>query len=329
MRTARLKAPPDFPVAHYHCISRVVDRRFILGPDEKEHFVKLMRLYEAFCGVRVLTYVVMSNHFHILVEVPQRPDVMPSSEVILSRIEGLHGPLYAQNERTLLASMTEDEALRRLRGYWVRMHDVSWYIRLIKQRFSQWYNGRKERCGTLWEQRFKSVMVEGVGQVLAAMAAYIDLNPVRVGLVQDPKDYRWSGYAEAIAGGRLAREGIRLVMKGLERKKWDGVLEGYRVWLFGLADEARGRGGISPERVHEVVKAKGKLPMTEYLRCRVRYFVDGVALGSRAFVDEIFQKERWRFGKRRKDGARRMRWLEGVPLFTLRDLRKRAVVGSA
>jgi hypothetical protein len=38
------------------------------------------------------------------------------------------------------------------------------------------------------------VVVEGTGQALGAMAAYIDLNPVRAGMVQDPNDYRWSGY---------------------------------------------------------------------------------------------------------------------------------------
>ena len=155
-----------------------------------EKFVSLMRLYEAFCGVHVLTYVVMSNHFHILVEVPRRPDAMPSHEAMLSRIEALHGELFAKNARDLLATMSPEEVQQYLCGYWRRMYDVSWFIRMIKQRFSQWYNIPKERCGTLWEARFKSVLVEGVGQVLAAMAAYIDLNPVRVGRVTDPKDYR-------------------------------------------------------------------------------------------------------------------------------------------
>ena len=327
MRTARLKAKPDAPTAFYHCISRVVDRRFIFEDREREKFVALMRLYEAFCGVHVLTYVVMSNHFHILVEVPRRPDAMLAPEEMLSRIEALHSGLYAKNVRDLLATMPPEEAQKHLNGYWRRMYDVSWFIRMIKQRFSQWYNTRKERCGTLWEARFKSVLVEGTGQVLAAMAAYIDLNPVRVGLVTDPKDYRWCGYAEAVAGGTLAREGIRLVMKGLDKRRWEGVLEGYRVWVFGQAHEVQGHGGITPEKVAEVIRAKGKLPISEYLRCKVRYFADGTAIGSKAFLEEVFEKERWRFSKRRKDGARRMKWLEGMELFTLRDLRVKALEG--
>ena len=75
-----------------------------------------------------------------------------------------------------------------------RMWDVSAFMKLLKQRITQWFNRHSGRTGTLWEQRFKSVLVEGAGDVVATMAAYIDLNPVRARLVADPQDYRWSGY---------------------------------------------------------------------------------------------------------------------------------------
>ena len=74
------------------------------------------------------------------------------------------------------------------------MGDVSEYIKTVKQRFSVWYNRNNRRYGTLWADRFKSVLVEGKGNPLQTMAAYIDLNPVRAGLVEDPKDYRFCGY---------------------------------------------------------------------------------------------------------------------------------------
>jgi len=56
------------------------------------------------------------------------------------------------------------------------------------------------------------VIVES-GTAARIMAAYIDLNPVRAGLVEDPADYRWSSYGEAVHGGRKgwgrkAREGL-------------------------------------------------------------------------------------------------------------------------
>ena len=56
MRTVRFKADKNQQEAYYHCFSRVVDRRFAFGEIEKEKFVKIMRAYEDFCGVRILTF---------------------------------------------------------------------------------------------------------------------------------------------------------------------------------------------------------------------------------------------------------------------------------
>jgi len=72
MRHARVKAEG---VGHYHVVSRIVDRTFRLDDGEKEIFRGMLRRAEAFCGVRVLTYAVMSNHFHLLVEVGERVEV--------------------------------------------------------------------------------------------------------------------------------------------------------------------------------------------------------------------------------------------------------------
>ena len=70
------------------------------------------------------------------------------------------------------------------------MHDVSAFMKTLLQRFTQWYNLRMERSGPLWEGRFKSVLVEGKPGALMAMAGYIDLNPLRAGMVEDPLRYR-------------------------------------------------------------------------------------------------------------------------------------------
>ena len=73
------------------------------------------------------------------------------------------------------------------------MYDISIFIKELKGRFAQWYNQRHDRYGVLWAERFKSVLLEG-GEALAAVAAYIELNPVRAGLCADPKDYRYCGF---------------------------------------------------------------------------------------------------------------------------------------
>jgi len=211
MRRARIKGN-DAPWNYFHCVSRVVDRKFRLGPDEKEKFVEMMRLYEAFCGVQVVTFCCMDNHFHILLGVPQVPQEGLSEEEIVRRMTGLYSERVVKDfkNRLEVARQAGPEAVEKVKASVAyRMNDLSQFMKTLKQRFSQWYNAANERKGTLWEERFKSVWLEGSEHVLATMAAYIDLNPVRAEIVQDPKDYRWSGYGQAVAGKREAIEGSK------------------------------------------------------------------------------------------------------------------------
>jgi hypothetical protein len=92
--------------------------------------------------------------------------------------------------------------------------------------------------------RFKSVLVEGKGEALRTMAAYIDLNAVRAGLVKDPKDYRWCGYAEALGGSRRAQRGLcKAIGKPVDGWQSAGAAEAYRSILY-----VEGRGAGRAER---------------------------------------------------------------------------------
>ena len=71
----------------------------------------------------------------------------------------------------------------------------------LKERFSRWFNKRHGRRWTLWQERYRSILVED-GEALRTISAYLYLNPVRAGLVDDPKDYRWCGYTEAMGGSK-------------------------------------------------------------------------------------------------------------------------------
>ncbi|MFM8359359.1 MAG: transposase [Verrucomicrobiota bacterium] len=339
MRALRRKIGAEEGAATYHCLSRVVDQRFIFGTEEKERFTQLLREYEQFCGVQVLTYCLMSNHFHILVEVPQKPQTPLPEKEVLRRLAGLSGAAVTVGKARQMLEMfaaAHDEAGAQtyLDGFRHRMGDVSEFIKLLKQRFTQWYNRRKGRQGTLWEDRFKSVLVEGTGDALVTMAAYIDLNPVRAGLVEEPGLYRWSGYGEALAGNRQAKEGIRtLYGRGVHQPEVNLTesMEGYRRRVFTQGEEGREgtdatgaprRNGIAREAVMRVLAEKGRLEWADYLRCRVRYFSDGVAVGSREFVESMFGKFRSTFSPQRRSGARRMRGLN-AEMFSLRDLREK------
>ena len=341
MRHSRLKLNGGPAPAYYHCMSRVVNRDFLFGDLEKEQFVAFMREYEQFCGVQVLTYCVMSNHFHILVEVPPRPTILPTAEELIGKLKGLSSTAISAGKAEQMIEMfrrsqdTKGEQ-EYLESFFGRMWDVSEFMKLLKQRFSSWYNRTNERKGTLWEERFKSILVDGVGEALITMAAYIDLNSVRAGLVTEPQEYRWSGYGEALAGRKRAKLGLLVVASAMTgRAESPGkALELYRWRLFGQGEEREGsdedgeplRRGFQRETVLAVIRNKGVVSPVEYVRCRVRYFTDGMALGSQDFVNGVFRQFREHFSPRRADGARGLRGLKPMDLFTLRNLR-RAVIG--
>src|ERR1700739_5057236 len=102
----------------------------------------------------------------------------------------------------------------------------------LKGRFAQWYNRRHRRYGVLWAERFKSVLIEE-SQALSAVAAYIDLNPLRAGLCEDPKDYRYCGYAEAVAKNSTQAKLCLQVALGLDpESSWKEGRREYRKRFF-------------------------------------------------------------------------------------------------
>jgi len=83
----------------------------------------------------------------------------------------------------------QKEAFRKLiQGFLDRLCSLEHFMKELKEGFSRWFNKRHGRRGTLWQDRYRSVLVED-GEALRTMAAYLDLNPVRAGLADDPKDY--------------------------------------------------------------------------------------------------------------------------------------------
>ena len=70
-------------------------------------------------------------------------------------------------------------------------------MQAVGRSYVRYFNDAQGRSGTLWEGRYKSTLVQTDRYLLACMA-YIDLNPVRAGLVADPRDYAWSSYGHHI-----------------------------------------------------------------------------------------------------------------------------------
>ena len=198
--------------AYYHATSRCAFQTFAFEAASKEMFVRIMRRAEEFSGVRIADYCVMDNHFHILVKVPRRQPVDDAE--LERRVTVLYGEVKAAAifRRWKDLAETEDGAaiVRRERdALRARMYDISGFMKTLKQRFSLWYtthHGNLE--GSIWQGRFHSTLVENSTAALSAVSTYIDRNPVRAGIVDDAKDYAWSGYGAACRGDARAREGI-------------------------------------------------------------------------------------------------------------------------
>ena len=307
--------------AVYHCMSRIVGGERLIRNRGKEIFRRQIWKVSDFCGVEILTYCIMSNHFHLLVRVPEKQEV--SDQELLRRFFVLYG-----EEKVSIASLAAmlkkdgSEAKEWRKLMLGRMGDFSIFMKMLKQRFSIWFNRSHERFGTLWAERFKSVLVEDIKFALEIVGAYIDLNPVRAALCRDPKDYRFCGYGEAMGGSERARSGICSLMRA--KKVWPPAAREYRVGLFGIGamPKAGGKRNIDHKKVGEVMKRGGRLSRVELLRCRVRYFSDGVVLGSEDFVRHQIEQVREQLGPMRKSGPRPMQGGDWGGLTVLRSLQK-------
>ena len=168
------------------------------------------------------------------------------------------------------------------------MADISEYVRAIKQTFSRWYNKMNNRTGYFWGDRFKSVLIEK-GEALINCLAYIDLNPVRAGIVNKPEDYSWSGIGYRIytnnKGDFLSFEGIfsESEIKDLPDKE---LIKCYRYFVYKCgnikrlslseieagADVSKVKSAIDDATYRHELMRDFKLPTGEIMLGRIRHF---------------------------------------------------------
>ncbi|WP_082863489.1 transposase [Thermodesulfatator autotrophicus] len=261
----------DDPRAAYHIISRTaLPGHDVLGPEEKDYLLHLIQWLSQVYFVEVYGFCIMGNHFHLLCRI--LPEDQFSDEEVKRRIR-----LYYGRKRKIYFY---EELIKKWRA---RLGNLSRYVQDIKQRFSRWYNRRVDRRGYFWADRFKSVIVE-TGEALLNCLAYIELNPVRAGIVGKPEDYRWCslGYRSRRGTGK------DFLSLNLELTSWENKTEKERFEL--LREFVYGKGGLG-----EPEKGTGK-----FFRHRVKYFTESLAIGSRGFVDKTAAKLRKFLGIKRE-----------------------------
>jgi hypothetical protein len=204
-----------------------------------------------------------------------------------------------------------------------RMNDLSEFMKTFKHRFAVWFNKSHKRFGHLWAERFTSTIIEGNHHyALQVVSAYVDLNPVRAGMVKDPKDYRWSGYGEAVATGGKMLEGLRSTLSDGDKLDDATVLANYRMKLFGKGSEAK-RGDpkaakISAEAFAQVVSKDGHLSVPEHLSARISWVTWGAVIGGKQFVSEHLKQYRHREKRRHRIEPRPFETEGAAGLFAMR-----------
>ena len=144
-RLARVSVPGH----PYHVIQRGNNRQPIFRSDaDREKMRSLLAENAAQFDVAIHAYVLMDNHFHLLVT-PHAHDGLPKM------------------------------------------------MQAVGRRYVRHFNDTHQRSGTLWEGRYKSALVQSERYLLACMV-YLDLNPVRAGIVGRAQDYPWSSHAHYV-----------------------------------------------------------------------------------------------------------------------------------
>ena len=205
------------------------------------------------------------------------------------------------------------------REKWGKLSD---FIREIKQRFSRYYNKMNGRRGTLWGERFKSVIVEK-GETVVNCLAYIDLNAVRAGIVRRPEDYRWCslGYHSQTSN----KDGFLSTDFGLVEF---GVLSEterfrrYRRYVYEAGALARSDGKssrtIDASLVEKEREKNYRVTQSERFLNKTRYFTDSGIIGSKAFVKEHYQQFKDMFQSKHEKKPKPIKGLTG--LYSLKRL---------
>jgi len=304
--------------SRYHCHSRTAGAQYLFGEREREAFRRRLQRVAAFCCLTIFTYSCLSNHFHVVLEVPAK--LRLNNLKLFRLLRAFYGPRHPKTLEFARALHGPNRArLDELRTqYLARMGDLSVFMKELKEGFSKWFNDIHQRPGTLWAERFRSVLFSDSATL--HVAAYVDLNGVRAGLASDPASYRFCGYAEALARAGPARSGLQRILPG---KDFATQMAYYRTVLFGEASMGRksGQAVLNPKEAWKVFQAEGKLSPSQVLLLKVRFFTEGIALGNEEFVKEIFAKWYQQFCQKRGQAAWPMCGADWQGLTTLKKIK--------
>ena len=207
---------------------------------------------------RLPRYFVKGVPLHIILRGNNREPVFLNDEdcqffkealLDASRRHGLaiHAYVFMTNHIHLLASPTTEDSVPKT-------------MQSVGRRYVQYFNFHYQRTGTLWEGRYRATVVDAENYLFECMR-YIELNPVRAGMVRHPRDFTWSSYL-ANAEGRV-----------------DGLVTPHGLYRCLAQDEGERRAAY---------RALVKMPMDATVLDEIRACTNkGWALGKGRFQEKI------------------------------------------
>jgi REP element-mobilizing transposase RayT len=279
-------------------MSRTALDGFPLKDVEKDYLVKLIRELGKLYFTEIIGYCIMGNHFHALIK------MLPESDFSDEEIKQRFGTFFG--EKRLLSD-------GQIPFFREKYANLSEFIKEIKMGFSRFYNRRHNRRGFFWGDRFKSVIVEK-GETLINCLAYIDLNPVRAGIVKKPEDYRWSsmGY-HTQTNNKNNFLSLDFGLKEFGEFNENERFRKYRKFVYetGAIDYRKGA-KIHAKTVDKERRRDFKISKADRFKQRTRYFTDSGIIGSKEFVRDNFLRFKHLFQTKKDRLPKRVIGLDGV-----------------
>ncbi|GAB0108988.1 hypothetical protein PA7559_02550 [Pseudoalteromonas distincta] len=210
MTRARGKLIDLASTSYYHLISRCVRRAFLCGDDKytdknfdhrRAWLVERIKLLSSVFAIEIAAYAIMSNHYHLVVNVNRHQALDWSDDEVIKRWYQLYNG-YVLVDRHIKGEQLDktsllffDEIIAKWRE---RLYDISWYMKNLNEYIARKANKEDNCTGKYWEGRYKSQALLDQTAVLSCMA-YVDLNPIRANIADTLEDSDFTSIQERIA----------------------------------------------------------------------------------------------------------------------------------
>jgi len=264
--------------AWYHVGGKIAGLKYdypLSKPECRDKLISLLVFYSRGYFCNLASFCIMGNHWHGLLE------MFAYRQLTRHELEQRAALIYPKWKK--VTADWSDEGWERFNR---RLFDISELMRNIQQAFATWYNKRFKRSGRFWGDRFRSTVFEEFKSVLDC-CLYIELNPVRAGLVSRPEAWRASSIFFREAG--IDKNLLPLKdLLGMRTEK--SAIKEFRSRLYyrGSKQTKTNQAQI-PKKILRAEEARGFRVRGAYLK-KISYFSSAGALGSKQFVERMFSQ---------------------------------------